>query len=123
LNKPDLTPYLGQRVRVVVDRPLGSVHPRHPDLIYPVNYGEIPGTLSGDGHPIDADLFGWEEPTEGGRRRSDCRRAGRGRRRRQAKLVVAREGTCWTDEAIWQAAEFQERLFRTRLLRSDTLPT
>ena len=114
-NKPDLTPFLGQRVRVVVDRPLGSVHPRHPDLIYPVNYGEVPGTLSGDGHPVDAYLLGWVEPlTEAAGeviavllREDDA----------EDKLVVAREGTGWTDEAIRQATEFQERFFRTRLVR------
>ena len=52
--KPDLTAWLGRRVRMVVDRALGTAHPRYPDLIYPVNYGEIPVTLSGDGQPIDA---------------------------------------------------------------------
>lgn len=60
--KPNLTPYLGRRVHVVIDRPLGSTHPRFPDLIYPVNYGELLGTLSGDGQPIDAYLLGWPEP-------------------------------------------------------------
>ncbi|WP_161883694.1 hypothetical protein [Deinococcus alpinitundrae] len=44
----DLTPYLGQMVRVVVDRPLGSVHPRWPGLISPVSDGELPGTLGGE---------------------------------------------------------------------------
>lgn len=118
-NKPDLTPLLGQRV--VVDRPLGSVHPRHPDLIYPVNYGELSGTLSGDGQPIDAYLLGWDGPlTEAeGEVIAVLLRADDA----EDKLVVAREGTGWTDEAIWQATEFQERFFRTRILRSDTLPT
>ncbi len=60
--KPDLSVWLGQRVRVVVDRPLGCVHPRHPDLIYPVNAGELPGTVSGDGLPIDVYLLGWDIP-------------------------------------------------------------
>lgn len=56
--KPDLTPYIGTFVEVVVDRPLGGSHPRHPDLMYPVNYGELPGTVSGDGCPIDAYVLG-----------------------------------------------------------------
>ena len=33
-----------QSVTVIVDRPLGSCHPEHPDLIYPVNYGFVKGT-------------------------------------------------------------------------------
>ena len=36
-----------------VDRPRGSAHPRYPDTIYPLDYGELTGTRSGDGDPID----------------------------------------------------------------------
>ena len=57
-TKPDLTPFLGKRVHVKVDRPLGSVHPRHPDIVYPVNYGYIPTAVPGDGMPIDVYLLG-----------------------------------------------------------------
>lgn len=39
--------------RVVVDRPKGSAHPRIPKLIYPLDYGYLSGTRSGDGHGID----------------------------------------------------------------------
>ena len=38
---------------VVVDRPKGSAHPRIPTLIYPLDYGYLSGTRSGDGHGID----------------------------------------------------------------------
>ncbi|MBQ9299025.1 MAG: hypothetical protein IJ214_00790 [Clostridia bacterium] len=38
-----------ETVHVVIDRPLGSRHPEHPDLVYPVNYGYIPGLPAGDG--------------------------------------------------------------------------
>ena len=41
--------FLNQRVHVVIDRALGSAHPKHPDLVYEVNYGYVPGTRSGDG--------------------------------------------------------------------------
>lgn len=34
--------YLGKTVTVKIDRPLGSVHPKHPELIYPINYGLYP---------------------------------------------------------------------------------
>jgi len=113
--KPDLSALLGRTVRVVVDRPLGSVHPRHPDLIYPVNSGELPGTLSGDGHPIDAYLLGWDAPVteaEGAVvavivREDDA----------EDKLVVVRPGTRWADADIMKAVWFQERYFRVRLVR------
>jgi inorganic pyrophosphatase len=38
---------------VVIDRPKGSAHPRYPELIYPLDYGYLTGTHSGDGKGID----------------------------------------------------------------------
>jgi len=34
---------VGDIVKVVVDRPLGSYHPKHKDMYYPINYGYIEG--------------------------------------------------------------------------------
>ena len=39
----------GPIVTVTVDRPLGSYHPEHPDVYYPINYGYIKGTIAADG--------------------------------------------------------------------------
>ncbi len=39
--------------RVIIDRPKGSHHPRSLDIIYPLNYGYLDGTTSGDGSGID----------------------------------------------------------------------
>ena len=39
--------------RIVIDRPKGSRHPKHPKLIYPVDYGYLEGTFSMDGGGID----------------------------------------------------------------------
>ena len=44
--------YLNKEVLVKVDRKLGKRHPNF-DIIYPVNYGYIPNTLSEDGEEID----------------------------------------------------------------------
>src|SRR5437899_2287817 len=38
---------------VVIDRPRGQPHPRYPDLVYPLDYGYLEGTTSGDGQGID----------------------------------------------------------------------
>ncbi len=38
---------------VTIDRPKGSVHPDHPSIIYPIDYGYIPGTAASDGHEVD----------------------------------------------------------------------
>ena len=37
----------------IIDRPKGSAHPRYPDFIYPLDYGYLEGTASGDGGGID----------------------------------------------------------------------
>jgi inorganic pyrophosphatase len=38
---------------VTLDRPRGSAHPRYPDLVYPLDYGYLPGTQAADGGGID----------------------------------------------------------------------
>ena len=55
--------YLGKIVKVVMDRPLGSKHPKH-GYVYPVNYGYIPDTKSGDGEELDAYVLGVNEPLQ-----------------------------------------------------------
>jgi len=39
LRKALVNYYLGKTAGIKIDRPIGSVHPKHSDLIYPVNYG------------------------------------------------------------------------------------
>jgi inorganic pyrophosphatase len=39
--------------RLVIDRPKGSSHPRYPEIRYPLDYGYLEGTTSGDGGGID----------------------------------------------------------------------
>ena len=105
----DLTAYLGQRVQVVIDRPLGTCHPRCPDLRYPINYGYLPGTISGDGAPVDAYVLGVAVPLtefEGEVialvvRADDV----------EDKLVVAPPGTAFSPEEIANAVAFQEQFF------------
>ena len=53
--------YLGKSIKVKIDRPLGSFHPKY-GFIYPVNYGYIPNTVSGDGEDLDAYLLGTNLP-------------------------------------------------------------
>ena len=56
-DSPDFWDYLDELVqtsRLVIDRPKGSRHPRYPELIYPLDYGYLAETMSGDGHGVDA---------------------------------------------------------------------
>ena len=57
------TKYLGKNVQVIMDRPLGSNHPKH-SFKYEVNYGFIPGTKAPDGDEVDAYVLGVDVPLE-----------------------------------------------------------
>ena len=53
---------LGKRVKVTVDRPLGTYHPEHKDTYYPINYGYIDGIIAPDGEEQDAYIIGVDKP-------------------------------------------------------------
>ena len=53
---------IGQVVRGKIDRPMGSLHPRHKELRYPINYGYVTGVKGGDGAEQDVYLFGEKSP-------------------------------------------------------------
>ena len=48
---------------IVIDRPRGSRHPRHLDIIYPLDYGYLSNTTSPDGEGIDVWLGSGEDRT------------------------------------------------------------
>lgn len=101
--------FLGKVVTVNIDRPLGSVHPKHIDLIYPVNYGYIEGIIAPDGEEQDAYVLGVSEPLKQftGKviaiihRLNDI----------EDKLVVADESCNITKEYIKNQVMFQEQYF------------
>lgn len=92
-----------------IDRPLGSAHPKHPDIIYPVNYGYVPGVMAPDGDWQDVYILGVDVPlTEfTGRRIAIIRRLDDV----EEKWVLAPEGVTFTAEEIMEAVRFQEQYF------------
>lgn len=113
-TRPDLRGFFGRQVWVTVDRPLGSRHPAHSDLRYPVHDGFLPGTTSGDGQPIDAYVAGCDEAVAdaGGIvvalvvRAIDV----------EDRLVVAADGRRRSAEEITGLIAFQERFFASRVV-------
>ena len=55
--------FLGKEVEVIMDRKLGTLHPKH-GFIYMLNYGYIPNTISPDGEELDAYVLGCYEPVD-----------------------------------------------------------
>ena len=105
---------LGSMVKVVVDRPLGSYHPEHKDLYYPVNYGFVEGVIAPDGEEQDAYILGVYEPvTEfSGKIIAIIHRCDDV----EDKWVVAPENMSFTKEEIIEQVKFQEQYFKTELI-------
>ena len=100
---------LGNIVKVIVDRPIGTTHSNHNDLIYSVNYGYIPEIFAPDGEEQDAYILGVNEPVAEfvGKviaiihRLNDI----------EDKWVVAPESKSFTKEEITKSVAFQEKFF------------
>ena len=105
---------IGSIVSVIVDRPLGTFHPKHKDIFYSVNYGYIPGVMAPDGEEQDAYILGIREPVAQfvGRviaiihRLDDV----------EEKWVVAPENVSLTKDEILEQVAFQEQYFRTEII-------
>ncbi len=106
---------IGREVTVVVDRPMGSRHPKHAHILYTVNYGYIEGVLAEDGEEQDAYILGVDTPIESFcgvvvailHRKNDV----------EEKWVVAPKGSVYTKEEIWRAVAFQEQYFDVVILQ------
>ena len=105
---------IGKIVTVTVDRAMGTYHPKHPDIYYPINYGYIKGIMAPDGEEQDAYILGVDEPVEEftGRiiaiihRKDDV----------EEKWVVAPDNVSLSKQEIMQQVHFQEQYFDTEII-------
>lgn len=106
---------LNQMIDVLIDRPLGSRHPRHPDMIYPVNYGYVPDVMGGDGAPQDVYVLGVDEPKE---RMEHLRVIAAYHRFHDGedKWIAAPEGMRFSKEEILRTIHFTEQYFEGELI-------
>ena len=106
--------YLNKTVTVKMDRPLGSKHPDW-DLIYEVNYGFIPNTISGDGEELDCYVLGVDKPLDSftGKCIAIIHRINDN----DDKLIIVPEGINFTDEEIRNLTNFQEKYFESIIIR------
>ena len=108
--------YLGQTVSGVMDRPLGSKHPKH-GFIYPVNYGYIPNTISRDGEELDAYVLGVQEPIN--KFTGKCIAIIHRTDDNDDKLIVVPEGIDLSNEEIEKEVAFQEKWFHHIIIRKE----
>ncbi len=112
---PDYSDIIGKEVSGKIDRPLGTAHPKHPDMIYPINYGYVDGIIAGDGAEQDVYVFGTDEPIKEFRgkviavyhRFNDV----------EDKWIVSLDGDDISDERILGDISFQEQFFYGRVYR------
>ena len=106
--------YLNKTVTVKIDRPLGSKHPDW-DLIYEVNYGYVPNTISGDGEELDCYLLGVDKPLDNFT--GKCIAIIHRTNDNDDKLIIVPEGMNFTDEEIRNLTNFQEKYFKSIIIR------
>lgn len=114
LRGEQLKTYLGKTVEIKIDRPLGYVHKKENySLLYPINYGYIPGVFGGDGEELDVYLLGVDKPVDDYTakiiaivyRYNDV----------EDKLVAVPENYSFTKEEIEKAISFQEQYYDSKV--------
>lgn len=105
---------IGKVVKVIINRPLGSRHPKYSDTIYSVNYGYIEGVFAPDGEEQDAYVLGVDSAVKEFtgkviaiiRRFDDV----------EEKWVVVPDGVSFSKEEIKAEVDFQEKYFKYIIL-------
>ena len=95
--------------KVVIDRPLGSCHPKFKDMIYPINYGFVPNVFAPDNDEQDIYLLGVNVAVSEYlvkkiaivHRNDDI----------EEKWIVCPENTTFTKQEIETQIKFQEQYF------------
>lgn len=113
IEEKDYSEVLGRKIEGTIDRPLGSAHPDHPDMIYPVNYGYVDGVFAQDGEEQDVYLLGTDQPLEKFsasvigvvHRLNDC----------EDKWIATPDGKTMDRESVLHAISFQEQYYMGEL--------
>ena len=115
MNNKYAIKFLGETVKIEIDRPMDSKHPKH-GFVYEVNYGFVPNTKAPDGEEIDAYLLGVDKPVKEfiGRCIAIIHRPDDN----DDKLVVVpEEFKEISDENIMEVVNFQEKWFKSSVIR------
>ena len=106
-----LRKYLGKRIRIIIDRPIGY---KHDDIIYEVNYGYFSSLTALDGMFQDAYVLDEEAIVE------ECRGKVIAIVHRfddiEDKLVISTKNITYSVEEIEKTIAFQERFFKHEII-------
>ncbi len=105
---------MGKEIEVVIDRPIGSKHPKH-GFVYEANYGYVSNTTSPDGEELDAYYLGTNKPLK--KAKGVCIAIIHRTDDDDDKLIVVPNGVELTDEEIDKQTKFQEQWFRHEIIR------
>ena len=113
-EKVNSVDYLDKIVTVKMDRPIGTKHPKH-GFIYPINYGYIPNTISGDGEELDAYIIGPTEPLD--EFTGQCIAIIHRTDEDDDKLIICPIGQTLDNETIDKMTDFQEKWHQHVIIR------
>lgn len=110
--------YLNKNIKVTIDRKMGSKHPKHA-FIYPVNYGYVPNTISGDGEELDCYVLGVFEPLD--EFEGKCIAIIHRLNDNDDKLIIVPYNKSFSNNEIEALTEFQERFFEHEIIRGEVI--
>ncbi len=110
----DAKTFLGKSVFIEIDRPMGSKHPEY-GFVYEINYGFVPGVKALDGDELDAYVLGVAKPLKGfsGKCIAVIHRIDDN----DDKLVLVPKGRIFSDNEIRKLTNFQEKFFKSVIIR------
>ena len=111
--KTNAIKYIGKEINVIIDRPIGSIHPKYPEHIYLVNYGYVPNTLSGDGEELDCYILGEFRPLK--EYKGKCIAVIHRENEDDDKLIIANNN--YSNSEIRLLTDFQEKYFKSEIIR------
>lgn len=106
--------YLGNTVKIKIDRPLGTKHPKH-GFVYSINYGYVAETIAPDGEEVDAYVLGIFDPID--EFEGECIAIIHRTNDNDDKLIVVPKGRNYSNEQIQALTEFQERFFKSEIIK------
>lgn len=106
--------YIGNSIKVKIDRKLGSMYPKH-GFKYLLNYGYIPNTMSDDEEEIDCYVLGVNEPIE--EFEGKCIAVIHRLNDDDDKIIIVPNGMNFSDSEIKELTNFQEKYFVSEIIR------